>query len=427
MIRVLACCLLVALSCAEEAQPSTLETSFVGLFGNAQNLATQELFQRRLADITLGMQVAQGFSSFASIEFQKFNPTAAHSSVSNFEEQEPLQLHEARSFAKGRRELEESSPSQAEAEARELEEMGAEQFLELKMTEETVNLEQLSTNAKNSALKSLHLQLYLTGSDVEKSYWLSKFFATVLPPQMSTFKLYKAYLNTVALSTAYQFHDAYTFESLIDDFNDKFDASTLITEAHAEANVYRNWYTLAMIKWQLFMLSMYEQSMGMGAAANANANANAAHSFLETESQEQFFSMGGNGMMSQYAYMVYYVMMLKYSSLISELMLAQAGYAAADIKVRVASATSVDAIPEDSASRLDELEGKTLPHLYAQWAQTNQMKYMMEYYMLMMDMQSPAYALSQSTKRAEESFLNLFQTQNAETTPAAAAAAAPSN
>jgi len=426
MIRVLACCLLVALSCAEEAQPSTLETSFVGLFGNAQNLATQELFQRRLADITLGMQVAQGFSSFAAFEFQKFNPSAARS-VNNFEEQESLQRNEARSFAKGRRELEEASPSKEELEARELEEMGSE-FLQLKMTEESVNLEQMSTNAKNMALKSLHLQLYLTGSDVEKSYWLSKFFATVLPPQLSTFKLYKSYLNTIALSTAYQFHDAYTFESLIDDFNDKFDASTLITEAHAEANVYRNWYTLAMIKWQLFMLSMYEQSMGMGAAANANANANAAHSFLETESQEQFFSMGGNGMMSQYAYMVYYVMMLKYSSLISELMLAQAGWTAADLKVRVASATSIDGIPEDSAHRLDELEGKTLPHLYSQWAQTNQIKYMMEYYMLMMDMQSPAYALSQSTKRAEESFLNLFQTQNAETTPAApAAAAAPSN
>jgi len=260
------------------------------------------------------------------------------------------------------------------------------------------------------------LQLYLTASDVENSYWNAKILS-VVAPQASTFKVYKSYLSTVALSTAYQFHDAYTFESLMDDFNDKFDASTLVTEAHAEVNVYRNWYTLAMIKWQLFLLSIYEQSMGMGAASNANANAN-AHSFLETESQEQFVGMMGGA--SSYPYMVYYVMMLKYSSLMSELMLAQAGWTAADLKVRIASAGPSDTVPEDGARRLDELEGKTLPHLYSQWAQTNQMKYMMEYYMLMMEMQNPAIAVAQSTKRAEESFLNLFQTQKAETTPAAA-------
>jgi len=304
-----------------------------------------------------------------------------------------------------------------------LEDMGADEFIQLKEEDEEVpqiGLEQQSTNAKTIALKHLHLQLYLTASDVEKSYWMSKIFALVLPPQYASFKLYKAYLNTMALSLAYQFHDAYTFESIIDDFNDNFadtvDASTDVSEAVAEYAVYSKWSNLAMIKWQLFMLSIYEQSM-------ASTGSAAAASFLETEvnaeteSEAEFFGAGnGNAMMMQYAYMSYYVMMLKYSSLYSELMLAQTGLSCAAMKYNEIKGESAS---EQLSVQIDQLEGTTLPSMYVQWAQTNQMKYMLEYYTLMMDMQSPAYAASQAVQRAENTFLNLFQTQKAETTATA--------
>jgi hypothetical protein len=223
----------------------------------------------------------------------------------------------------------------------------------------------------------------------------------------------------MALSIAYQFHDAYTFESMIDDFNDNFsdsvDAATDLTEALAEYEVYSKWSNLAMIKWQLFMLSIYEQSMSTTGAA--------ATSFLETEvnveseAEAEFFGAAGNGnaMLMQYAYMSYYVMMLKYYSLYTELSLSQVGLRCAALKINEIKGEAND----QQSDYIDQLEGTALPSLYVQWAQTNQMKYMFEYYTLLFDMQSPAFASSQAVQRAENTFLNLFQTQKAETTATA--------
>jgi len=396
MIRVLACFVLVALTCAEEAQPSTLESTFVGLFGSAQSLATEEHFQRRFADITLGLQVAQGFAAHGAAEIQKFHQQHADSTSAFFLEEEKS-VQSKKHF----KQLEEDDDD-----VKALEEAGADEFLELK--EEHVDLATQSTHAKISALKSLHLQLYLTASDVEKSYWMSKIFALVLPPQYASLKLYKTYLNTMALSIAYQFHDAFTFETSIEAFNNDFEAAA-ITEALAEHTVYQNWYNLVSIKWQLFMLSIYEQSYATAPQAN-----HAASSFLETEEQAEFVGGAGqNPMMAQYAYLAYYIMMLKYYSIFTELNLAQTGLATSQLKVQL---TQSDSSNDAAEKQLNQLEGQTLPQLYVQWTSINQQKYMLEYYTLMFDMQSPAYAASQDVQRAENSFINLFQAQKAETT-----------
>jgi hypothetical protein len=408
MIRVLVCFVLVALSCAEEAQPSTVDATFTSLVGSAESLATQEHFQRRLADLTLGLQVAQGFHAFGAAEYAKHHPDQAAASLEESSVNFDQQAARAKAHNKHYTRLEENENEDAQ----DLEELEADEFLELK-EEEPISLEKQATIGKVQALKSLHLQLYLTSSDVERSYWNAKVFALFLPPQLTSFKLYKTYLNTLALSYAFQFHDSYTFEAIIDDFNDNFNGAghTARTEALAEQIVYSNWFTLVSIKWQLFMISIYEQAM-VPSQPSANANAN---SFLETEEQAEpaqpFTALPSNALLMQYAYMSYYVMMLKYYAVFTELQLAQTGLAASSLKVAIAASDTDD----DTANlkKLLPLEAETLPYLYQSWAQTNQMRYMMEYYLLMFDLQSPAFAVSQATQRAENTFINMFQTDKA--------------
>jgi len=279
-------------------------------------------------------------------------------------------------------------------------------------------LEHASAQAKFAALKSLHIQFYFAGSDVQKAYYINKIVSMMMPPQLSIFKLYKSYLNTMALSTAFQFHDSFTQEAYLDDFNDHWGshtgASSQLSEAIAEQHVYGSWSTLAMLKYQLFLINIYEKMM-MGQAfaqvASAQQQAYGAASYLEVDadpSQHQFFGLGGSSV-NYMQYLQYYQMYLRYSSIVLEIQLANAGLSIANAKasgLQGSSAVTADAV--DSALKA---EGTYLPMLYTQWAQTNQMKYYIDYYSLILDMYAPQYAAAQAADRAENVFQNLVQTE----------------
>jgi hypothetical protein len=410
-----------------DAEPA--QTEFAPAIGSVDQIFAQQQMFRRFADISLGLTISSSFLRWGQVEFQKGQLTKNDVDDDLEESDAPLaqpELEEGSDDAIAN--LEESAEEDSEDVS----------LLELKSqffpgmfggygagfggaapTQTKAQLEEAGSQAKFAALKAMHIQFYIAGSDVQQTYWANKIASMVLPPQLSVFKLYKTYLNTMALSYAFQFHDSFTQEAYLDDFNDRWGlttgSSSQLSEALAEQQTYSHWSVLAMFKYQLFTINMYEkmvfgQIFAQAAAAQAApAPAQQATSYLETEPSttgSQFMPGMFGGQFG--GYMQYYSMWLKYSSIMLEIQLANAGLMVANTK---AAANMKNADVSASVSKnAQQMEGQYLPMLYTQWASTNQMKYYIEYYSLMTEMFFPQLAVAQAADRAENVFTNLVQT-----------------
>jgi hypothetical protein len=280
-----------------------------------------------------------------------------------------------------------------------------------------MDAEKAETRSKISALKFLFLQILTTSSDVQQQYWINKAISAVAP-QIATFKLYKSYLSTFALSSAIQLHDAYTFEAYIDDFNDNFSGiakqSAALTEAIAELNLFRSWQSLVYMRLYLFYIGMYEKSFTAQVAAAAPAPVPApAPAFLEEESTAEPTKQDPQSMMGmQYMYMSYYVSILKYYALFSEMMIPQYGLMMASNKVRALTIlTDSDPNNDDQAAQFQtqaaQLDGQGVPMAIAQWSSVVFMRYYFEYFLMMYDMYLPAFAQARQYQRIDDGMLNL--------------------
>jgi len=455
MLKTVLAFALIAACLALEAEPA--QAQFMPAVGSIPEILAQEQLFRRSADIFLGLQISNSFAHYGQLEYQKGQliakaPTVIHA----FEEasdDEINQLEASDAEVSKKEDLEESDDDVSFVQLKEdvipmmgaMGGMGGMGAMGMGMMgmgmmggmgmgmggmgmgmggmgmghpnpTTVAELEEQGSIAKFTALKAMRIQFHLAGADVEKSYWLNKLVAMALPPQLSVFKLYKSYLNTMALSVAHQFYDSFAQEAVVDDFNDRFGhmtgSSSAYTEALAEQHTFSQWSTLAMFKYQLFMINMYEKSMygqmfASQAAAQADPSANVAQptSYLEMEPAQTQFMPGMFGGAQSAGYMQYYTMYLKYSSITLEIQLAQAGLMVANSKI-----SSHDDLSSHNENAI-QMESQYLPMLFAQWGQTNQMKYYLEYYGLMTEMFFPQLASAQAADRAENSIQNLVQTE----------------
>jgi len=278
--------------------------------------------------------------------------------------------------------------------------------------------ERMSTLGKITALKYFFIQILTTASDVEKGYWVNKMYQAVLPAQFTIYKVYKNYLSTFALSTAIQLHDIFTFEAYTDDFNDKYSIvsgkSSKLTEAVAEVELYQKWLSLCYLRFALLQINMFEQAIATQAAAGAvppvvpapatgaapaAPAAGAPTMFLEEELKEEetatpfFGAQTPQAMAMQFAYLSYYQQILKFYTLFAEMNVAQSGSYMANIRVR-AYYMLTDAVETNDAEakilrkQASALEFGPLSQAQLQWANLVQMRYMMEYWTLLMGMYS---------------------------------------
>jgi len=247
---------------------------------------------------------------------------------------------------------------------------------------------------------------------------MNKIVSLVLPPQLSVFKLYKSYLNTMTLSIAYQFHDSFTQEAYLDDFNDRWAVAETshLSQALASQNVYSHWSTLASLKYQMFLINMYEKMFyGQFLQSQQGYNANtAAASLLEVDSSTHFTGapmMGG--MLSMLPYLQYYQMFLRWSTISLEMQLSQTGLYLASNQVALAKGEKANL----GIHEMLTLEKTQLASMYMQWASLNQQKYNIDYYTLMIDFYYPQLVVAEASDRAENVFQNLAETDASATKP----------
>jgi len=429
-MRTIVCVAVLAVVClAEEMAPSQAELSFTSLATSIPQVVAQEQLNRKFADVMLGLQISSSFYKLGSIEYQKFQKSNDNTDL-EAEIEKPVANDEDDDDDVSLLELKDEFVPQPGSTLNGAGLLGFSMMSGMggmgmggfgaQQPQDNEDLEAAGTHAKLSALKALQIQFYLAASDVEKSYWTNKILNFLLPPQLTVYKLYKSYLNTMALSIAFQFHDSFTLEAYLDDFNDNLDSNhnSALSEIVAEQTVYTQWYSLAMIKWQLFMINLYEKMSTQQVAPQVQAaqtQAYGAASYLEVDAEPFYGAAGGNGFAMQYAYMSYYIMMMKYSSLFSEIQLAQTGLMTANSKLQLL---------KDSDSKVAKqalyLEGTALPSALVQWSSINHQRFQFEYYLLVLDMYAPGIAATQAADRAENTFQNFVQTEQPITTPAAA-------
>jgi len=416
---------LVAACLAAETEPSTTETGFTAPVTSLPQLMMQEPLYRKVADVYLGLQIANAFLQYGQLELQKGQGVHAVGGVAGYDAYgAPLvapvvvpvaAVYDSDSDDDESEDFEEQRAADLEEEDDDSDDDDI-ALLELKSTASPsqLDLENYSSYAKMSALKSMQIQFYLAGSDVQKTYWINRIISLVLPPQLSMFKLYKTYLNTMSLSIAYQFHDSFTQEAYLDDFNDRWGSQasgkSLLSEALAEQTLYSHWSTLASLKYQMFLINMYEKMFygqflsQFQPQQQATASA-AAASLLEVDSSTQFTA--APMMTSFLPYLQYYQLFLRYSTITMEIQLAQLGSFIASNKVAIANGQKG---PVDS-HQIATLEATQLPNLYVQWASLNQQKYYIDYYTLMIDFYYPQLAVAEAGDRAENVFQNLAETE----------------
>jgi hypothetical protein len=420
-MRAVVCVAVLAVVClAEEMAPSQAEMAFASLATSIPQVVAQEQLNRKFADVMLGLQISSQFYQLGMIEYQKFQKVATddadlEEAVKDDEDSDDVSLLELKDeFVPA------PGASLSGAGLLGLSMMGGfapgfgGQQQHAPQTPE--ELELAGSQAKLTALKAMQIQFYLAASDVEKSYWTNKIITLLLPPQLTVYKLYKSYLNTLALSYAFQLHDSFTLEAYLDDFNDRLDSShdSTLSETVAEQTLYTQWYSLAMIKYQLFMINLYEKMSTQQFAPQVQAaqgQAYGAASYLEVDAEPFASPQNPNAFAMQYAYMTYYTMMLKYSALFSEIQLAQTGLMTANTKLDVAK--NVDS---KNVKQAVYLEGTALPSAYVQWASLNHQRFQIDYYMLVLEMSAPAVAVTQAADRAENVFQNFVQTEQPITT-----------
>eukprot|EP00299_Pterocystis_sp_00344_P001663 c1152_g1_i1.p1 GENE.c1152_g1_i1~~c1152_g1_i1.p1 ORF type:complete len:449 (+),score=102.65 c1152_g1_i1:59-1348(+) len=422
-MRAVVCVAVLAVVClAEEMTPSQTEMSFTSFATSIPQVVAQEQLNRKFADVMLGLHISSQFYQFGSIEYQKFQK------LGKAETDTDLEGDEVKSVVADEDDDDDVSLLELKDE---FVPMGGSLtgagLLGMSMmtgygtpglgvqpvkSGQTVDeLELAGSQAKISALKAMQIQFYLAASDVEKSYWTNKILNLLLPPQFTVYKLYKSYLNTMALSVAFQLHDSFTLEAYLDDFNDRLDAhhGSALSEIVAEQTLYTQWYSLAMIKWQLFMINLYEKMSTQQVAPQmqaAQTQAYGAASYLEVDAEPFVAGQNPNAFAMQYAYLSYYTMMLKYTSLFSEIQLAQNGLMTANTKLQVVKDSD-----EKAAKQALYLEGTVLPSAFVQWSSINHQRFTIEYYLLVLDMYAPGIAATQAADRAENTFQNLVQTE----------------
>jgi len=408
-------------------EPASMGPFFSQSVSSIPQLVAQQETQRRYADIMLGLAQASQWQQYAAVETKK----ASLIKASPLEDAVDVQLEENNSAEDKNVENDDDDDDVSLLELKSEAPSPFSPFMAPFLGDNT-NLAQLgldeleakSTAAKVSALKNLQIQLYLVSSDVEKTYWVNKILTPLLPQQMVYMKLYKQYLTTTALSIAYQLHDSFTLEAILDNLNDFHSTpQTEVSEARAEFHVYSQWNQLASIKLQLFFISIYEQSaMSRLQAMAAGSAFQSANSFLEVEEElkaEPF--VGSSDMAStiqQYQFLTQYISFFRYYIMYAELNLASVGLHSAQSKLQGLD-YKYDNKPENDAESYKlikegkKIEGKYLPSLYAQWAQMTTMKYYLEFSLFYLDMQAPQIALARAPQRAESSLqdLNLVQTE----------------
>eukprot|EP00298_Acanthocystis_sp_HF-20_P005041 c15325_g1_i1.p1 GENE.c15325_g1_i1~~c15325_g1_i1.p1 ORF type:complete len:447 (-),score=174.93 c15325_g1_i1:54-1370(-) len=286
-------------------------------------------------------------------------------------------------------------------------------------------LEQSASASKITALKYFGHQLVTTASDVSQSYWLNRYMAASVPPQLSMFKVYKNYLNTIGLSYAFELQDIFSFEAYTDHYNRRFfpeatNKGSLVVETVAEHTVYQKWQSLAMIRYYLFIISIYEQSMASQASQPTAVPTQAAAnpSLLEVESETKQVQDPSAMMYYQYVSMSYMKYMMKYYAMILEISVSNYGLMITSQKLQGLhmlrdDTTSNDEQGHSLVSQSLEMEAIHLSGLISQWSSIVSMRYYVEYYMfLMFDMQLPQLAPARAYERVDAGMMspNFLQT-----------------
>lgn len=396
---------------------TVLAEEFVGQITNPSQLLLEQETQRRLGDIMIGLQQAHGFNVMATAKMYASYSSNGESNYPSF-----LELKSQEEFFPfagygGGYGYGYPQHHQAHHDG---------------SVADRVHFQKKSTKGKISALKYFFLQLTSTQSDVQMGYWMNKAMSTVLPQQIAVFKTYKNYLSTYAVSSAIQLHDSFTLEAYLEDFNQNFGfagKSAQYSEAVAELNVYQQWQTLVMMRLYLFYISMYETSMAQQAAPVAPAAAPVPPtSFLEEElsADPSKPQDAQSAMLMQYTYMYYYVRMLKFYTLFMEMSIPQYGLTMASYKTHgykllTDGDSSNDADAQKWVDHAEKLDSFAIPRVIAQWSSMVQMRYYMEYYLMMFDMYLPAMATQRIMARIDSAMLNtnLLQQGKAEVSQSA--------
>jgi len=290
---------------------------------------------------------------------------------------------------------------------------------------DVVHLKKQSTHGKISALKYFFLQLMSTQSDVQMGYWMNRALITVLPQQLSTFKLYKNYLSIFAVSSAIQLHDSFTLEAYLEDFNEHFEfagQSALLSESVAERNVYQAWQQLVTMRLYLFYISMYESSIAsqfggqMPIAVPLYAPPSGNTSFVEVEAEVEAEPTTTkqnpqSAMLMQYAYMAYFAKIFKYYALFYEMSIPQYGLQMAHLKVQGYNLlTDGESSNDDQGEKLvaqgNHLDDFVVSNAIAQWSGILQTRYIMEYYTMMFEFYLPQMATQRILSRIDSAMLN---------------------
>jgi len=390
---------------------TTEEAQFVGAaVTSAAQLVQEQEMQRRFADIFIGFQQASAFRTMAMAKLQSTRISGGQSSqyqaFLELKTEEPKNLEMFPFMSGGFGGYGGYGAGYGSGYG-----SGAPEQHQISK----VQAEKAETQAKITALKYLFMQVLTTSSDVQQQYWINKAISAAAP-QIATIKLYKTYLSTFTLSSAIQLHDSYTFEAYMDDFNDNYSESAQhsaqLTEAVAEQNLFRSWQTLVQMRFFLFYIGMYEKSM-MAQAIPVTPAAPAPASFLEEESTAEPATQDYSSTMGmQYTYMSYYVYLLKFYGMFTEMSIPQYGSTMAFYKVRAESIlTDDDKTNDDQGTKLreyaDKIDGHALPMAISQWSNIVFMRYYFEYFLMMYDMYLPQLSLQRQYQRIDDAMLNL--------------------
>jgi len=402
----------------------------VGTITDPSQLIVEQETQRRLGDIFIGLQQAQGFSTMAQFKIRS-HYHGKTSNTNGYTAYLELKTEEG----KQKKDLEEFSPFMGGFGGG----FGGGYGYPQQPQQPTLSKAQLqhaSTSGKLSALKFFFVQMAATQSDVQLGYWMNKALSTILPQQFAVFKLYKNYLSTFAVASAIQLQDAFTLEAYLEDFNQQYGVwagnSAELSEAIAERNVYSTWQQLVQMRLYLFYLSMYEQSMAsMPAPAPVAPKVTPVpatpSSFLEVESEPAEPAKPQDpqsAMLMQYMYMYYYVRMIKFYTIFVEMSVPQVGLQMANFKVHGMTLLTDNDLANDVdgtkwKDHAEQMDGTIVPSTIAQWSQMVQMRYYFEYYLFMFDMYLPQLSIQRVMTRVDNAMLNtnFFQTA-AQTTSA---------
>jgi hypothetical protein len=376
------------------------QTQFFGAaVTSASQLVVEQEMQRRFADIFIGFQQANSFRSMAMAKLASTRITHGAQQGSGYPAFLELKTEESKE-----KDLE-MFPFM----------MGGGGYGQGQGFQTAADAERAETTSKIAALKYLFMQVLTTSSDVQQQYWINKAISTLVP-QFATIKLYKTYLSTFALSSAIQLHDVYTFEAYIDDFNDNHPQggqSSQLTESVAELNLFRSWQSLVYMRFALFYMGMYEKSMAASVPVTPAAPATPPTSFLEEESTAEPTQQDPQAMMvMQYTYMSYYVYILKFYALFTEMSIPQYGLMMASTKVRAQQILTDDDKNNDAQGvalrkQADYIDGYGLPMAISQWSNIVFMRYYFEYFLMMFDMSFPQLSQARQLQRIDDAMLNL--------------------